>query len=381
MPFSWLVERLAMLFRLAGAAGNKTVLLGGKTVRMLVFMILSLHVVFCLAACPSADLTGDCYVDLEDLAVLAGQWLMGNRIPEDMVPIPAGTFQMGDSFSEAYSDERPVHTVTLSSFYTSKYEITNGQYCEFLNSALSQGLITVSGGVVYKAGSGTSYPYCDTSTFDCFSQIAYSGGAFSVPTKGGRSMSNDPMVDVSWYGAVAYCNWRSQQEGRQLCYNLSTWTCDFGKNGYHLPTEAQWEYAARGGLSGKRFPWGNTITHSQANYYSDSSYSYDISPTRGDHPTWCDGIWPYTSPAGSFPLNGYGLYDMAGNVWEWCNDWHGGYSSSSQTSPTGPTSGTYRVLRGGSWYLGADGCRVAYRGLLRPDYRGYIGGFRVSLDF
>lgn len=219
--------------------------------------------------------------------------------------------------------------------------------------------------------------------------LLVAGSVFSVRTKGGRSMVNDPMVRVSWYGAVAYCNWRSHQEGRQPCYNLSTWTCDFSKNGYRLPTEAQWEYAARGGLSGRRFPWGNTITHSQANYYSRSEYSpglsptpYDISPTRGCHPTWDDGIYPYTSPVGSFAPNGYGLYDMTGNVWEWCNDWHDDYSSSPQTNPTGPTSGTYRVLRGGCWYYGAGYCRVASRGSLGPGVRSDSRvGFRVSLGF
>jgi len=301
-------------------------------------------------------------------------------VPEDMVLIPAGTFQMGDSFNEGYSGERPVHTVTLSSFYMSRCEITNGQYRDFLNGASHQ--IKVVNGVVYALSDGSnSYPYCNTHDLGVNSQIDYGGGVFSVRTKGGRSMVNDPMVEVSWYGAVAYCNWRSQQEGRQPCYNLSTWTCDFSKNGYHLPTEAQWEYAARGGLSGKRFPWGNTITHSQANYYSDSSDSYDISPTRGYHPAW-DDVRPYTCPVDSFSPNGYGLHNMAGNVWEWCNDWSGGYSSNSQTNPTGPSSGTNRVLRGGCWYyyLALD-CRVAIRYGFEPNYRLTHSGFRVSLDF
>jgi formylglycine-generating enzyme required for sulfatase activity len=295
---------------------------------------------------------------------------------QEMVYIPGGTFQMGDSFTEGWSHERPVHTVTVDSFYMGRYEVTNGQYCQYLNSALGSS-IYVSGGVVY--GSGNNQPYCDTSTSNSYIQISYSGSVFSVRTKGGRSMSNDPMVEVSWFGAAAYCNWRSQQEGKELCYNLSTWNCDFTKKGYRLPTEAEWEYAARGGLSSRRFPWGDTITHSQANYDSDSRYSYDISPTRGYHPTWNDGIYPFTSPVGSFAANNYGLYDMAGNVWEWCNDWYGAYSSNTQTNPTGPTSGSYRDLRGGGWYEFADSCRVAYRVRDYPHCQAFGHGFRLAL--
>jgi len=383
-----------------------------------------------------ADFVPDCNVNFNDFAVLASAWLTENgepnynskcdisepndgvinekdlamfadfwltKYPCDMVYISGGTFQMGDSKDDGY--ELPVHTVRLDSFYMGKYEITNQQYCLFLNSAYQQGLITVTSGVVYQAGSGTSYPYCDTSTSSSDSQIAI-GRKFTVLTKGGRNMANDPMVVVSWYGAAAYCNWRSQQEGKELCYNLSTWNCDFSKKGYRLPTEAEWEYAARGGLTGRRFPWGDTISHSQANYYSSTSPSYDVGPTRGFHPLWNDWIWPYTSPVGFFDgslrnksdfnwpgsqssyqatsgANGYGLYDMAGNVWEWCNDWYSGsyYSSSPVKNPTGPTSGSDRVLRGGGWFTYADYCRVADRGYYIPSGRFSYFGFRLSLDF
>ncbi len=300
--------------------------------------------------------------------------------PEEMVFIPGGTFQMGDSFSEGNSRELPVHTVTVDSFYMGRCEVTNRQYCDYLNSAWP-GQIKVVSDIVYAASdSGNSYPYCGTYVSDPGSQIDFSDPDFSVRTKSGRDMSNDPMVEVSWYGAAAYCNWRSQQEGKEQCYNLSTWACDFGKHGYRLATEAEWEYAARGGFSGRRFPWGDTITHSQANYYSSSSYSYDVSPTRGYHPNW-DDVYPYTSPGGSFAANNYGLYDMAGNVSEWCNDWYGSYSSASQTNPTGPTSGSYRVLRGGCWGDDALVCRVAYRRGIRPYVRVNGFGFRCVLDF
>ena len=320
------------------------------------------------------------------------------QVPPDMALVRGGTFAMGDSFSEFLSHELPVHTVTLDSFHIGKYETTNQQYCQYLNSALGQGLITVTGGVVYKAGSGTSHPYCDTSTSFVCSHITYSGGVFSVLTKlSGRDMSDDPMVDVSWYGAAAYCNWRSLQEGKEECYNLWTWNCDFSKKGYRLATEAEWEYAARGGFAGRRFPWGDTISHAQANYNSWWCYeeapctSYDVSRTMGYHPSWGDCEWPCTAPVGSFAANGYGLYDVAGNVWEWCNDWWQDdyYSSSPTNNPPGPATGTSRVGRGGCWGDPAEGSRVAMRWYFPPGFGdpnhvrvgGEFLGFRVVLPF
>jgi formylglycine-generating enzyme required for sulfatase activity len=138
--------------------------------------------------------------------------------------------------------------------------------------------------------------------------------------------------------------------------------------GYRLPTEVEWEYAARGGLSGKRFPWGDTIEHSQANYRSYSEISYDTSLTRGYHPTFNAGGFPYTSPVGSFAANGYGLYDMAGNVLEWCTDWYA-------------EEGSDRVLRGGCWAYsyGAYFCRSALRDFCSPDDAYFGIGFRAAL--
>jgi len=331
-----------------------------------------------------ADLNNDGVVDMLDVAIVCEGWLWTVLDPYALAFIPGGTFEMGDSFGEGPDGERPVHTVTLDSFYIGKYEVTDQQYCDFLNSAESQGLITVISDVVCKAGFGTSYRYCDTSASNSYSQIAYDGSVFSVGTKDGRSMVNDPVVMVSWYGAVAYCNWRSEQEGKQVCYDLSTWNCDFAKKGYRLATEAEWECAARGGLSGKRFPWGDTINHSYANYQGNgSAYTYDTSPytTLTYHQTWNDGIYPYTSPVDSFAANGFGLHDMAGNVTEWCNDWYSSlyYSSNSHTNPTGPSSGTSRILRGGGWGHDAYRCRTARRDGNVPGYRNYIVGFRVVL--
>ncbi|HUW19996.1 MAG TPA: SUMF1/EgtB/PvdO family nonheme iron enzyme [Sedimentisphaerales bacterium] len=351
-----------------------------STILMAAFLFVFAMGPCAFADCPSADLTGDCFVNFEDFAVMANQWLSGDpNIPGGMVYIPYGGFEMGDHFAEGSSSELPLHPVLIDAFFMSKYEVTNQQYCDYLNSAFGMG-IYVSGGIVY--GTGNNQPYCDTSTSSSYSQIVYSAGVFSVRTKGGRSMANDPMVCVSWYGSAAYCNWRSSAEGYESCYNLSTWDCNFATHGYRLPTEAEWEYAARGGNPDYRFPWGDTISHTQANYYSSSSYSYDISPTRGYHPDW-DDVDPYTSVVGSFSANGYGLYDMAGNVWEWCNDWYDGnyYDVSPYDNPEGPASGTYRVIRGGYWNVTAPICAVTYRDYDSPSYRYYSSGFRLVLDF
>jgi formylglycine-generating enzyme required for sulfatase activity len=364
---------------------------------------LTLFVFICntaLAACPSADVTGDCFVDMEDFALMAKQWLTtDSNVPDDMAYIPDGEFEMGDHHNDdpcdpcepcelpCGPDELPVHTVLVDAFFMSKYEITNQQYCDYLNDANSLGQIKVVNGKVY--GSVNNKVYCDTHSYDDDSQIDHNdlSGVFSVRLKGGRDMSDDPMVEVSWYGAASYCNWRSGQEGYEACYNLSTWECDFSKKGYRLATEAEWEYAARGGEQSPyyRFPWGDTISHSQANYYSywqegSPVYPYDVSPTSGYHPDWNDGIMPYTSVVGSFSANGYGLYDIAGNVWEWCNDWHDGnyYDVSPYDNPTGPVSGINRVFRDGSWRAGS--CRVADRDGGDPTIRIEFFGFRIVLD-
>jgi len=372
------------------------------------FACLAIWVVPLFANDPAGDLNKDCSIDLTDFALLAKWWhlecdpsnnwcngidlLQSGSVtmedlagfafswepkPSQMVFIAGGRFQMGDRRNEGSAGERPVHDVTLSSFYMGRYEVTNRKYCHFLNSALSNNLIQVSDGIVYKMDADLSQPYCDTSASSTYSQIVLMDNTFYVATKGGRDMSNDPVIRISWYGAVAYCNWLSELEGREPCYNLSTWACNFTKNGYHLPTEAQWEYAARGGLVGSRFPWGDTITHEQANYFSSVVYAYDVSETRGYHPMWNDGTRPHTSPVGTFVANQYGLHDMTGNVLEWCNDWHAGYSPASQTDPTGATAGSYRVLRGGGWDHIASLCRVTYRHVGSPANRNNNYGFRV----
>ncbi|GMU26296.1 MAG: hypothetical protein AMXMBFR16_12010 [Candidatus Uhrbacteria bacterium] len=303
-----------------------------------------------------------------------------NPVPPGMAIIPAGTFQMGDTFNEGSTNERPVHSVYISAFYMDTYQVTNQQYAEALNWARNQSnLITITSGVVYRYNNGTSYPYCNTTTSSTYSRITWNGSTFGVTA----GKENHPMVMVSWYGSAAYGNWRSGMQGRTPCYNTSTWACNFAASGYRLPTEAEWEKAARGGAAGHRFPWSDTdtIQHARANYYSSASYAYDTSPTRGYHPVFNTGKYPYTSSVGYFAPNDYGLYDMAGNVWEWCNDRYSAsyYSTSPSTNPTGPSSGSYPVLRGGYWANVADSCRAAYRANSSPGVCNDGVGFRCAV--
>ena len=180
-------------------------------------------------------------IDLEDYITFYARFTGQDVPPCGMVAVSDGEFEMGDPWGEGYSDELPVHRVYLGDYAIDRYEVTNEHYAAALNRAISQGgLITVLNGVVYQYGSRGRCPYCDTYAHDNDSRIHWDGAVFSVtPGK-----EDHPMVEVSWYGAAAYCNWRSEMEGRPRCYDLSAWTCDFGAAGYRLPTEAEWAKAA-----------------------------------------------------------------------------------------------------------------------------------------
>ncbi len=324
------------------------------------------------------------YIALDTLAdgVLDTGWIYTSdsvdftvSAPPVMALIPAGEYDMGDQH-DAIPNALPVHTVFIDEFYMDIFEVTNRQYCDYLNSAYGQGLIEVIGGRVYKKGD--TEPYCNLTPFSSYSRITWDGSTFGVLI----DKEDHPMVEVSWYGAAAYANWRSAQDGLTPCYDLDTWDCAFGAGGYRLPTEAEWEKAARGAEYNPyyRYPWGDSIDGSNANYWF-SGDPYEAEP----HP-WTTPVGYYDGnqiPPGVDMANGYGLYDMTGNVWEWCNDWYDSnyYSSSPYDNPKGPASGTIRVLRGGSWLTsGSYMCGCASRHAYYPDGRALDFGFRLVLE-
>ena len=196
------------------------------------------------------------------------------------------------------------------------------------------------------------------------------------------------MQTVTWYDAVKWCNARSEQAGLTPVYYTDAALTDVYRNGnvtpyakwtangYRLPTEAEWEKAARGGLNGKRFPWGNIITGNVANYRGNTADSYDLGPNGYNAIGSIGGTSPATSPVGSFAANGYGLNDMAGTVSEWCWDWFGTpYAGGSDPhGPVGPLD--YRVLRGGSWYYYANYSCCATRYYYSPSLAYNDLGFR-----
>jgi formylglycine-generating enzyme required for sulfatase activity len=263
-----------------------------------------------------------------------------------MVLIPAGEFTLGDSLDEL-ANAWPIST-TLSAFYISINEVTLSQWQAVYLWAINHG--------------------------------------YSFTHEGAGKSANHPVQTVDWEDVVKWCNARSELEGFTPCYTVSGATyktgtstpdCNWSANGYRLPSEAEWEKAARGRLAGQRFPWGDTITQNLANYVSHTtSVSYDLGPD-GYNPLGSDGIGAYTTPVGTFAANGYGLYDAAGNVYEWCWDWWDGYYVGG-SDPHGPPSGSHRVCRGGGWNTFADDCRVAFRGYAQPSGFDNNIGFRPA---
>ena len=254
----------------------------------------------------------------------------------EMVKIEGGTFQMGSNASEAYDDEQPVHEVTLSDFYMGKYEVTHKQYIAFMNDL-----------GVKKDGSynGTKYV-----KMGGFCAVGYRNGEFYFKGSLYAVSEQCPVIYVTWYGAHAYCEWLSKKTGQT----------------YRLPTEAEWEYAAGGGKN-HRTKYAGTENKNELNDYAWYSKNSDN----------------LTQPVGNKKPNALGLYDMNGNVWEWCRDWYkkNYYRNSIKNNPKGPDDSFIRVLRGGSWFDFANGCRVANRNGDIPLGRNINIGFRVVCQY
>jgi formylglycine-generating enzyme required for sulfatase activity len=220
--------------------------------------------------------------------------------------VSAGDFKMGSD--DAYDNEKPQHTVYLDAFWMDKFEVTNALY----KKCVSDGVCTEPS----NKSSFTRNPYYDDSKY-----------------------ADYPVIYVTWDQARTYCEWA----------------------GKRLPTEAEWEKAARG-TNGRIYPWGNIFDGTKLN-------SWDLNPPPGD-----------TTQIGAYPSGAspYGIMDLAGNVWEWVADWYASYSSGTQRNPTGPSSGQYRVLRGGAWGGYSSGTRAAFRLNVTPSYFFYVVGFRCA---
>lgn len=260
-----------------------------------------------------------------------------------MLPIPAGEFTMGcveerdNVEGGCYDNEKPPHPVKLSAFKLAETEVTVGQYLE----CVQQGACPV--------------PEWNEKGSD----YNISTGSKTASKNMGEALTNPqhPIVGVSWENALTYTQWLNQVQKPT--------------KPFRLPTEAEWEYAARGGDNQQAYPWGNKASYEFANYGKDEC---------------CEGLvsgkdqWLYTAPVGSFAANGFGLKDMQGNVWEWVADWYGDYSVQPASNPKGASEGPSRVLRGGSWDNTPTSVRSADRLSHTPDYRYFNIGFRVAQD-
>jgi formylglycine-generating enzyme required for sulfatase activity len=248
----------------------------------------------------------------------------------NLVFIQPGTFTMGSPTSEAERASNEVqHIVTISrGFWMEKFLVTQGDY-------------------VFVVGSNPSY-------------FTSANAYFDDPTR--------PVEQVSWYDATNYCGLRTQQE-RAAGLIPTNYV-------YRLPTESEWEYACRAG-SMTAFHYGSALHGGMANFYSYYEYDASIGIIFVANPVGYVGL---TTAVGSYQPNAWGLYDMIGNVYEWCQDWYGAYPTGSVTDPQGPVTGSLRVIRGGGWDRGAGTCRSAGRDYDYPALRDYDGlGFRVVL--
>ncbi len=273
----------------------------------------------------------------------------------ELIKVPGGTFRMGDAI-DGMKDAKPIQ-VTLAPFRVSKFEIT-------------------------------------LALWESVRLWARQRGYDDLPEGIGKA-DNHPVCGVSWPDAIKWCNAFSESQGLTPCYysdpkklnvarkgtaDLGNKHVDWQATGFRLPTEAEWEFASRGGLEGKRFPWGDQITPEDANYHATGIEDYDKSLQKGSS-AMVAGPPPLTCAVGSFPANDFGIHDMAGNVAEWCWDFYSsGHDGAAQIpieNPHGPDKGSDCVVRGGSWRHPATEARCASRFSMPGLMSAPFVGFRV----
>ncbi len=270
-------------------------------------------------------------------------------VPETVL-VKGGTFKLGSEDGEV--NEKPVHTVIVSDFYIGKYEVTNKEFCEFLNDKGNNKEKVIE-------WINLSGKWDDDTLQKC--NIYLSEGKFWVK----KGYEDYPVTFVNWYGAKAYCDWLSEKTGKQ----------------YRLPTETEWEYVARNCGQNIKYVWGNEppVGKHPGNFADESLKR--IYPDIRIAPGYND-LYVFVAPVGKFEPNVLGIYDLAGNVWEWCSDWfsHQYDNSDGVKNPVGAKSGDMKVARGGSWLDGPGQLRVSRRVGLDPKSNSLNLGFRVAME-
>jgi sulfatase modifying factor 1 len=282
---------------------------------------------------------------------------------EGMIRLPGGTFLMGTDDGQGFSEdgEGPVRKITLDTFFISPYVTTNAEFAAFVETTGYETEAERFGWsfVFHRFISGKAKKKVRGSV-DAAPWWKAVGGAYwrrpEGPGSGIKTRMKHPVVHISHNDALAYCDWA----------------------GKRLPTEAEWEFAARGGLEQKRYPWGDTLT-------PEGEHLCNIWQGEFPNKNTCKDGYAGTAPVDAFPPNGFGLYNVSGNVWEWCQDWFSAtyHVGNTRVTPTGPPAGTSRVIRGGSYLCHKSYCnryRVAARSSNTPDSSTGNTGFRCAAD-